>query len=100
LGILNFCGADHQVAIPFQLAITASAVQMRGTVTIDRRWFGVGQGQFATPDAVAANVKVNIAIAARKVGWRVGWDHQACGPDHPGINQQTMINCFGVSGRG
>jgi polyisoprenoid-binding protein YceI len=68
LGTLTIRGVNHQVAMPFELAITGSAAQMRGTVTIDRRWFGVGQGQFATPDAVAANVKVNIAIAARKAG--------------------------------
>jgi hypothetical protein len=39
---------------------------MRGSVTIDRRWFGVGQGQFAGTDAVAAAVKVNVSIQAAK----------------------------------
>ncbi len=33
---------------------------------IDRRWFGVGQGQFAGTEAVAANVRVNLVIGA----WR------------------------------
>jgi polyisoprenoid-binding protein YceI len=54
------------VALPFELAITGNAARMRGTLTIDRRWFGVGQGQFATPSTVAANVQINLAIDARK----------------------------------
>ena len=66
-GTLNIRGVAHQVVMPFQLVINGKAAQMRGTVIIDRRWFGVGQGQFATPDAVAANVKVDIAIMASKV---------------------------------
>lgn len=66
LGTLNIRGVNHPVAMPFQLVIKGNAAQMRGTMTIDRRWFGVGQGQFSTPDAVAANVKINIAITARK----------------------------------
>lgn len=68
IGMLNIRGKSHPVAMPFQLVINGAAAQMRGSVTLDRRWFGVGQGQFATPDAVAANVKVNIAITARKAG--------------------------------
>lgn len=39
---------------------------MRGSLTIDRRWFGVGQGQFAGTDAVAANVRVDVAIDAHR----------------------------------
>jgi len=68
IGTLSIRGKNHPVAMPFQLVIKGTVAQMRGTVTIDRRWFGVGQGQFATPDAVAANVKVNVALAARKAG--------------------------------
>jgi polyisoprenoid-binding protein YceI len=49
----------------FQLVVNGTA-QMRGTLTIDQRLFGVGQGQFASPDTVAAAVKVNIALIAHK----------------------------------
>jgi polyisoprenoid-binding protein YceI len=67
-GTLTIRGVARPVVLPFQLVIAGNVAQMRGTVTIDRRWFGVGQGQFASPDSVAAAVKVNIAITARKAG--------------------------------
>jgi len=67
-GTLTIRGIARPVVLPFQLVINGNAAQMRGTVTIDRRWFGVGQGQFAKPDTVAAAVKVNIAITALKGG--------------------------------
>lgn len=67
-GTLTIRGVARPVVLPFQLAINGNAAQMRGILTIDRRWFGVGQGQFAGVDAVAAAVKVNITINARKTG--------------------------------
>ncbi|KQM96563.1 YceI family protein [Sphingomonas sp. Leaf25] len=67
-GTLTIRGVARPVVLPFQLVIAGNVAQMRGTLTIDRRWFGVGQGQFASPDSVAANVKINIAIHARKAG--------------------------------
>ena len=39
---------------------------MQGSLVIDRRWFGVGRGQFASTDAVAANVRVNVTIQAAR----------------------------------
>lgn len=68
LGRLTIRGVARPVVLPFQLAIAGDTAQMRGSLTIDRRWFGVGQGQFASPASVAANVKINIAINARKAG--------------------------------
>jgi polyisoprenoid-binding protein YceI len=65
-GTLTIRGKAHPVSLPFQLAITGNKAQMRGSLTIDRRWFGVGQGQFAGTDAVAANVRVNVAIDAHR----------------------------------
>lgn len=66
IGTLTIRNVSRPVVMPFQLMVNGNVAQMRGSVTIDRRWFGVGQGQFATPDAVAANVMVNIAIRATK----------------------------------
>lgn len=68
LGTLTIRGVARPVTLPFQLAISGNTAQMRGTLTIDRRWFGIGQGQFASPEMVAAAVKINIAINARKAG--------------------------------
>ncbi len=67
-GTLTIRGVAKPVVLPFQLVINGTAAQMRGTLTIDRRTFGIGQGQFASPDTVAANVKINIVINARKAG--------------------------------
>lgn len=67
-GTLTIRGVARPVALPFQLAINGNTAQMRGTLTIDRRWFGIGQGQFASPETVAAAVKISIAITARKAG--------------------------------
>lgn len=65
-GTLNIRGRSHPIAMPFQLVLKGADAQMHGTVTIDRRWFGVGQGQFASADAVAADVQVNVAIVAHR----------------------------------
>jgi polyisoprenoid-binding protein YceI len=67
-GTLTIRGVARPVVLPFRLVVNGSAAQMRGSLTIDRRWFGVGQGQFASPDTVAAAVKVTVAITARKRG--------------------------------
>lgn len=64
-GTLTIRGKARPVTLPFQLAISGNKAQMRGSLTIDRRWFGVGQGQFAGTEAVAANVRIDVAINAR-----------------------------------
>lgn len=65
-GNLTIRGISRPVALPFQLAIKDRLAVMRGSLTIDRRAFGVGQGQFAGTEAVAANVRVDIAIEATR----------------------------------
>lgn len=68
MGTLTIRGVARPVVVPFQLVINGNTAQMRGTLTIDRRWFGVGQGQFVSPETVAATVKVNLTISAHKAG--------------------------------
>lgn len=65
-GTLSIRGVSRPVTLPFQLAIAGKQARMQGTLTIDRRWFGVGQGQFAGTEAVAANVRVAISITAQR----------------------------------
>lgn len=65
-GTLNIRGVNRPVTLPFQLSVKGAAAQMRGSLVIDRRAFGVGQGQFATPDAVAANVRIDVALQATR----------------------------------
>lgn len=65
-GILTIRGKSRPVVLPFQLNINGNKAQMQGQLMLDRRWFGVGQSQFAGVDAVAANVRVNVAINAHR----------------------------------
>jgi polyisoprenoid-binding protein YceI len=65
-GNLTIRGVSRPVALPFQLAIKDKLAVMRGSLTIDRRSFGVGQGQFAGTEAVAANVRVDVTIEATR----------------------------------
>jgi polyisoprenoid-binding protein YceI len=64
-GYLTIRGIRRPVVLPFHLVIANGAAKMHGAITIDRRLFGVGQAQWATGDAVATAVQVNIAINAR-----------------------------------
>jgi polyisoprenoid-binding protein YceI len=65
-GTLTIRGVSRPANLPFQLAIAGKQARMNGSLTIDRRWFGVGQGQFAGTEAVAANVRVNVSLSARQ----------------------------------
>jgi polyisoprenoid-binding protein YceI len=66
-GDLRIRDAVRRVSMPFTLAIMKDVANMDGTLTIDRRQFGVGQGQFASPDTVAANVVIIVRLSAKKV---------------------------------
>lgn len=66
IGTLAIRGVARPVSLPFQLSIAGKQAHMQGSLTIDRRWFGVGQGQFAGTDAVAANVRIDLTINAQQ----------------------------------
>jgi len=66
VGDLRIRGVVHPVTLPFTLSILKDVATMDGALTLDRRMFGIGQGQFASPDAVAANVSVMIKLSAKK----------------------------------
>jgi polyisoprenoid-binding protein YceI len=51
--------------MPFTLTIVKDLATMNGALTVDRGDFGVGQGQFASPDTVARNVAVMVRLAAK-----------------------------------
>jgi polyisoprenoid-binding protein YceI len=65
-GTLSIRNVKRPVVLPFQLTINRDHATMSGSLTIDRRTFGVGQGQFATGDTVATRVKIDVAIAATR----------------------------------
>lgn len=66
IGTLAIRNIKRPVVLPFNLKIAGDAAAMQGVLTIDRRIFGVGQGQFATGETVATTVRVNISIAAKR----------------------------------
>lgn len=68
VGTLAIRGRTQPVTLAFTLVITGKRAVMRGHVTIDRRNFGVGQRHFASPDSVAAAVRVAITIVATRAG--------------------------------
>jgi polyisoprenoid-binding protein YceI len=65
VGDLQIKGAVRRVTLPFTLTIAKDVAKMDGALTIDRGWFGVGQGQYASSETVASNVTVMVRLAAK-----------------------------------
>lgn len=63
-GDLKIRSADKPVVLPFTLAIVDGQATMSASMPIDRTAFGVGQGQWAGTDSVAATVTVKVALVA------------------------------------
>jgi len=66
IGTLAIRAVKRPIVLPFTLKITGGAATMQGVLTVDRRLFGVGQGQFLAGDTVATSVRINVNITARK----------------------------------
>ena len=66
IGELRLKGLSRRLSLPFTLTITKDRAAMTGQTVVDRQWFAVGQGQFASPDTVADAVTVTVRIAATK----------------------------------
>lgn len=66
IGTIEIRGVKKPLNLPFQLSIKGDNALMRAQVNINRLLFGVGQGQFGSPDSVPANVSVNLIVAAKK----------------------------------
>ena len=66
IGELSIRGVKRPLVLPFQLAVSGNVARMHGAVTIDRTWFGVGRGQWATGDAVATKVPLDITVTAHR----------------------------------
>jgi cytochrome b561/polyisoprenoid-binding protein YceI len=63
-GTLNLRGVTKPVDLPFKLKIVGDKAQMTGETSLDRTFFGVGQGQFAATDQVPAKVTVRVLLNA------------------------------------
>ena len=65
-GTLIIRGTSRPVKLPFRLTIDGDTARMTGSAVIDRRNFGVGQGEWTATDSVGANVTVKVAIVATR----------------------------------
>jgi cytochrome b561/polyisoprenoid-binding protein YceI len=65
-GTLDLRGVKKPLSLPFTLKIDGDTATARGVTTLDRTAFGVGQGEWAATDQIAAKVKVSFAITAKK----------------------------------
>lgn len=65
-GTLSLRGVKKPLSLPFSLKIDGDTATARGVTTLDRTTFGVGQGEWASTDQIAANVKVSFALTARQ----------------------------------
>lgn len=63
-GMLTLKGVTKPVTLPFTLTIDGKKAHMVGSAVVMRNQFGVGSGEWAVPDTVAWDVKVNIDITA------------------------------------
>jgi len=65
-GTLMVRGKQRPLALAFGLAINGDAAIARGTLVLDRRWFGLGIESDPAAEYVAFAVPVTIAVSARK----------------------------------
>jgi len=65
-GALELRGVKKPLSLPFTLKIDGDTATARGVTTLDRTTFGVGQGEWASTDEIAAKVKVSFSLTAKK----------------------------------
>ncbi|MBU4432890.1 MAG: YceI family protein [Alphaproteobacteria bacterium] len=65
-GTLDLRGVKTPLSLPFSLKIDGDTATARGVTTLDRTVFGVGQGEWADTDQIAAKVKVSFALTAKR----------------------------------
>lgn len=63
-GTLTLRGVSRPVPLDFTLTITGNTARARGTATIDRTRFGVGQGDFASTAEIAGPVAISFDFKA------------------------------------
>jgi polyisoprenoid-binding protein YceI len=65
-GKLSLKGVTRDVTLPFTLTIQGNQAHMKGTATVVRTDYGVGQGMWTAPSPVAHEVTVTIDLFATK----------------------------------
>jgi cytochrome b561/polyisoprenoid-binding protein YceI len=65
IGRLSLSGADVPVTLPFTLDLQGDQATMQGSVTLDRRDFGIG-ATYADESTVGFAVQIDVALTARR----------------------------------
>jgi polyisoprenoid-binding protein YceI len=65
-GDLAIKGVHKPVVLPFTLAIAGDTARMSGQLVLNRTAFGIGQGQWSTPDVVDTKVAVIVQLTAHR----------------------------------
>lgn len=65
-GTLDLRGASRPTTLRFTLRIEGDRARVNGSARINRTAFGVGQGEWAATDAIAAGVDVTFAFTATR----------------------------------
>jgi cytochrome b561/polyisoprenoid-binding protein YceI len=66
-GVLEFHGKKHPLTIVFTMKIKNGTARVRGSARLDRTMFGVGSGEWASTDQIAANVAVSFNFIATRM---------------------------------
>jgi len=67
-GTLTLKGTEQPVTLPFTLQLDGDTARMEGSVTLDRRDFGIGTENYDDESSVAFDVQVNVALTATREG--------------------------------
>ena len=67
-GRLDLRGVSVPLSLPFTLAVKDDTAIVSGSAVLDRTRFGVGQGEWASTDQIAAKVKVSVVLTAMRAG--------------------------------
>ena len=65
-GTLRMKGMTAPLSIPFSLKIAGNEATMRGTATIDRLTYKIGEGDYASTAEIPAAVAIDIMVKARR----------------------------------
>lgn len=66
IGTLTLRGISRPLSLPFALKIDGGQARMMGSAVVNRRVFGVGQGQFAPAETIPLDVRVAIVLVAKR----------------------------------
>ncbi|MBO9697389.1 MAG: YceI family protein [Sphingopyxis sp.] len=65
-GTLDLRGVSKPATLRFTLRIEGDRARVAGTARVDRTAFGVGQGEWAATDAIAAGVDIDFSFSATR----------------------------------